>query len=186
MSDMQNSTTKKTKVICIGGKAQHGKDTTGAFLYDALNTWGTATRIAHYGDLVKYICKTFFDWDGVKDDCGRSLLQHVGTDVIRAKDPNYWVNFIIDMLGFFDGYWDYVIIPDCRFPNEIECLQDAGLDTTYIRVERAGFVSPLTEEQQKHPSETALDDYPADYIIFNSGTLEDLKDSVATVVEHIR
>jgi len=166
------------KVICISGKAQHGKDTSAGFLKEALEADGYSVLIAHYGDLVKYICKSFFNWNGEKDEYGRSLLQRVGTDIIRNQRPDYWVSFIADILMFFNGEWDYVLIPDSRFPNEVDYLKDKGFDVTHIRVRRENFVSPLTEEQQRHPSETALDNVQADHYITNNGTLSDLRNAL--------
>lgn len=159
------------KVICISGKAQHGKDTTAGYLKEFLEASGKKVLIAHYGDLVKYVCKTFFGWDGEKDEKGRTILQYVGTDVVRTKEPDYWVAFIGSILDLFPDEWDYVLIPDCRFPNEVEAMKDF-FDAVHIRVLRQNFVSPLTEEQQKHPSETALDNYPYDYLFFNDRDLE--------------
>lgn len=173
------------KVICISGKAQHGKDTTAGYLKEFLEERGKKVLICHYGDLVKYVCKTFFDWDGQKDEKGRTLLQKVGTDQIRAKDPDYWVNFISEILWFFPNEWDYVLIPDCRFPNEVERLKQANFDVTHVRVVRENFESPLTEEQQKHPSETALDYYPPDILLINRGDLDNLKYAVSEVIDRI-
>lgn len=172
------------KVICISGKAQHGKDTTAGFMKEFLEAKGKKVLIAHYGDLVKYVCKTFFDWDGQKDEKGRTLLQYVGTDKIRERRPDYWVKFIYDMLKFFDGEWDYVLIPDCRFPNEVEDMQRC-FDVTHVRVVREDFESPLTEEQQSHPSETALDDYPPDILLINRNDLDCLKYAVSEVVDRL-
>lgn len=170
------------KVICISGKAQHGKDTTASLLRDALENDGYTVLIAHYGDLVKYVCKTFFGWNGEKDEYGRSLLQHVGTDVIRNQQEDYWVGFIGDMLRMSPGEWDYVLIPDCRFPNEVEYLRGLGFDVTHVRVLRENFVSPLTEEQQAHPSETALDDVAPDFWVINYGSLQDLKHAISSLI----
>ena len=152
------------KVICISGKAQNGKDTTAGFMKEILEARGNRVLIAHFGDLVKYICKTFFDWDGKKDERGRTLLQYVGTDKIRAV-------------------WDYVLIPDCRFPNEYEIFKHYGFDAVLLRVERPDFVSPLTPEQQAHRSETALDGYPYDFTIVNNGDLMDLRLGIDMVLE---
>ena len=169
------------KVICISGKAQHGKDTTAGYLMEALENQGKKVLIAHYGDLVKYVCEKFFGWDGVKDENGRTILQKVGTDLIREQEPIYWVGFIDSILYFCSDYagWDYVLIPDCRFPNEVDFLKENNWDVVHVRVIRnqPGFVSPLTEEQQKHISETAMDDYPIDIRVENSGTLEQLKNA---------
>lgn len=170
------------QVICISGKAQHGKDTTAGYLKQALESCDKTVLVAHYGDLVKYVCKTFFNWDGNKDEAGRSLLQYVGTDVIRNQEPDYWVEFVSKMLYFFDDRWDYVLIPDCRFYNEIDYLRNDGLDVTHLRVVRENFVSPLTEEQQNHPSETALDGVRADIVLLNRGSLDDLKRQIDSLV----
>ena len=152
------------KVITISGKAQNGKDTTAGLLKAALEADGYKVLITHYADLLKYICKQFFGWDGQKDDAGRHILQYVGTDIIRQKRPDYWVGFVTSILELF--------------PNEIDYLKEAGLDTVNLRVLRKDFKSPLTPEQQAHPSETALDDVEPDYYITNNGSLTDLKRNV--------
>lgn len=163
------------KVICISGKAQHGKDTSANLLREELVNQFQSVLVTHYADLLKYICRNFFDWDGKKDDAGRKLLQYVGTDVVRQKRPDFWVSFLVNVLDLFPDEWDYVLIPDCRFPNEIEAMRNAGFDVTHLRIVRSNFNSPLTVEQQQHPSETALDSYRADYVICNDGTISDLK-----------
>lgn len=52
-----------------------------------------------------------------------------------------------------------------------------------VRVERPGFISPLTPEQQAHRSETALDNYPYDFTIVNNGDLMDLLLGIDMVLE---
>ena len=173
------------KVITISGKAQNGKDTTARLLKDVLEDDGNTVLIAHYADLLKYICKQFFGWDGNKDEQGRHTLQYVGTDVIRKECPDYWVDFLIDMAHLFPSEWDYMLIPDCRFPNEIERLSEAGLDTVHVRVTRDKFESPLTPEQQSHPSETALDNIKQDYYIRNNGSLQNLKNAVGNFLAEL-
>lgn len=165
-------------IICISGKAQHGKDTTANILCGYLKHLQKRAIVVHYADLLKYMCKTFFGWNGEKDEQGRKLLQYVGTDVVRALKPDFWCDFIIKVLKLFPDEWDYVIIADCRFPNEINALRVAGYKPLHLRVARPNFISPLTPEQQKHPSETALDEYPIDYFIHNDGTEYELEDKI--------
>lgn len=165
---------RKTVVIPVGGPAQNGKDTIGGKLEAALTSLGKKVLVIHHADLLKYMAKSMFGWDGQKDEKGRHLLQYMGTDVVRKKRPDFWVEHILSLLDLFDGDWDFVIIPDSRFPNEIDAYKEAGYPTTYIRIVRSNFVSPLTPEQLKHPSETALNDYIPDILIQNEGTLEDL------------
>ena len=166
------------KVICISGKAQHGKDTSASVLKEILEGDGFSVLVTHYGDLVKYVCTQFFGWDGQKDVSGRHLLQYVGTDIIRTRNPDYWVAFVASILNFFKDRWDYVLIPDCRFPNEVDYLKECGFDVTHMRVSRTNFDTPLTKDQQNHPSETALDDAVADYYITNNGTQDDLRNAI--------
>lgn len=171
------------KVILISGKAQNGKDTVASILKHKLSKDGYSVLVTHYADLLKFICSNYFDWDGQKDEDGRRLLQYVGTDIIRKQNPTLWVDFIAMILGYFKDNWDYVIIPDCRFPNEITKMVESGFDTIHLRVKRTNFESPLTIEQQQHPSETALDDFGADYYIENSSTIENLKHNVELLIE---
>lgn len=170
-------------IIAISGHAQNGKDTIAGMLKTALAERGERVLITHYGDLVKYICKMFFGWDGEKDEYGRHLLQYVGTDVVRKTEPEFWVDFILKILRFFGDNWDYVLIPDARFPNEVERLRETGAKVTHLRVIRPNFASPLTEEQQNHPSETALDGAEPDDIICNDADLGNLEKSVRQYVK---
>lgn len=174
------------KVICISGKAGHGKDTAAQFLKEQLELGENSVLITHYGDLVKYVCKTFFDWDGQKNEAGRELLQTVGTDIIRSEDPDYWVRFVADMLGFFKTAWDYVLIPDVRFANEVEYLIKSGFDVTHMRIVRDNYVSELTEEQQNHPSETALDDYIPDIYVHNSGYRGEFYENLLIAMDELK
>jgi hypothetical protein len=162
------------KIICISAKAQHGKDTSALILKDIYESRGQKVLITHFADLLKYICKAFFNWDGNKDEKGRTLLQYIGTDVIGAQKPAYWAEFIASILKFFEHEWDYVIIPDCRYLIEFATLEDK-FETYLLRVERPNFDNGLTEAQKNHPSEVDMDNYNFDAIVYNKGSLEDLK-----------
>jgi hypothetical protein len=172
-------------IITLSGKAESGKDTTASTLKYKLEDMGHSVLICHYADLLKYICRTFFDWNGKKDPEGRTLLQKVGTEGVRRVKPDYWVDFIKDILEFFSDEWDYVIIPDTRFPNEIESLRMDGFNVTAVHITRPNFENHLTEEQRQHPSETALDDYKFDYEFINTGNLAGMTVEVNNLANYI-
>lgn len=181
----KEETTKPTFIL-VSGKAQNGKDTTASILCRYLEHSGKNVLIIHYADLLKYICEMYFGWDRKKDERGRTLLQEIGTDNIRKNYPDFWVKFVADFVMCFPNRWDYVIVPDTRFPNEVSHIRDRGFNAFLLRVNRGGgFVSPLSEEQQKHASETALDNADFDFVIHNDGTLEDLRVIVGEVSENI-
>ena len=173
-----------TKFLCLSGKAQHGKDTSAELILAKITETGKKAVIIHYADLLKHLCTKYFGWNGEKDEAGRTLLQRVGTDVVRKKEPDYWVNFVLGLVNLFQDEWDYVIIPDCRFPNEILTLKKSGYPTTHVRVIRPNFDNGLTEEQQNHISETALDNFPADITLINT-SLNGLKRSIDKRLEKL-
>lgn len=171
------------KIISISGKAQHGKDTTAEMLKTSLEKNDHSVLIFHNADLLKYLCRQYFGWDGAKDDTGRELLQRIGTDVVRKKDPGFWSEFTDRFLSLFKDEWEYVLIPDCRFPNELGFMFDGyGITKkTHLRVVRNNFASPLTVEQQQHASEVALDNAEADIWLYNDGTLDELAEKIDQV-----
>lgn len=172
-------------IITISGKAESGKDTSAQMLKEQLEDLGYNVLICHYADLLKFICKNFFDWDGQKNEEGRTLLQRVGTEGVRKYNPNYWVEFILEILAFFPDEWDFVLIPDARFPNEINLLKDDNYDVMAVKVVRTDYENHLTEEQRNHPSETALDDYNFDYTLLNESTKEGLYARIESLVSTI-
>lgn len=173
------------KIICITGKAQHGKDTVGEMLMEELERAGFYVLKTHFAWLVKEVCKEYFGWDGEKDEAGRSLLQYVGTDKVRKKYPDFWCGFVSTMLDVFPNEWDFVIIPDVRFPNEFSCFMEKDLDVELIRVIRPYFDNGLTPEQKAHASETALDNYIADETIVNCRGLDELRIAVKNMAKRL-
>lgn len=163
---------RRNRKIFITGNS--GKDTSAEIIKDNLESKGYKVLITHYADLLKFICKNFFGWNGEKDDAGRTLLQQVGTNCIREQDPDYWVDFVANLVRMFPNKWDFVIVGDVRFPNELSRIADAGFPATHVRIIRPDFESQLTEEQKHHPSETALNNIEPDFVIKNT-TISALK-----------
>lgn len=170
------------KIVCISAKAQHGKDTAAGIIKEYLESLGKKVLITHYADLVKFVCTNYFGWDGKKDEKGRTLLQYIGTDKVGAKDPAYWVNFIVSILKIFDDEWDYVLIPDCRYPVEVTRMTE-NFDTTTIRVERPNFDNGLTLKQKGHPSEVSMDDYNFDAVVYNDAGLDEFRSKLISFIK---
>ena len=111
-----------------------------------------------------------------KTELTRIILQMYGTNIFRDRvDYDFWVKQLIKRVKESDE--DVTIVTDVRFPNEIDLLlDDEDLDVISIRVERN---MERMGKENKHESETALDDYRMfNYIVDNNGTLEDLWNSM--------
>lgn len=165
------------KICCISAKAQHGKDTAAKLIKENLEKKGQRVLITHYADLLKFICVKYFGWNEIKDEAGRTLLQYLGTDVVGAQNPAYWAEFIAGILKMLPDTWDYVLIPDCRYPIEVSTMKDQ-FETVVLRVERPNFDNGLTTAQKQHASEVKMDDYKFDALIYNDGTLEEFSEKV--------
>lgn len=174
------------KVIELCGKAGVGKDTFGLELIKQLEQKGFKCVHLAFADRVKDICTRYFNWDGNKDESGRHLLQYIGTEIFRNYDPDYWVKEIVTLLKVFSSaeMFDYAIITDARFPNEIQGLI-SNFETFAFKINRKNFKSNLTQDAQKHLSETALNDFIIPEIIL-SGEIEKLPQEVEEFIENWR
>jgi hypothetical protein len=150
-----------TKIINISGKAQAGKDTAANNIKNLLSGLGYSCLIVHQADYLKFICKEYFGWDGKKDENGRGILQKIGTDIGRNRNPDIWVKVIELFINTFGEEYDIIIIPDVRFLNEVEYFKNSH-DVLNIRIIRKDFDNGLTEEQKNHLSEISLDNYTFD------------------------
>lgn len=97
----------------------------------------------------------------------RLLLQLLGTECGRnIIHPDIWVNTLMNRYTP-DNKW---IISDVRFPNEVKAIKDKG--GVVVRIHRPSI---LTNGQELHESETALDNYNNfDHTFINDGSIENL------------
>ena len=163
------------KVILISGKARSGKDQSAFFIKNYLeNNKNKKVVIIKYGDFLKSFLEKSLGWDGKKDESGRTMLQQWGTNVIRKNYEYSFTDMMVALLkGIYDRF-DCVIISDVRFPNEIEEIKKS-FDCVSLRVMRDLKHCGLTNEQMKHPSETAMDNYDFDSYIYNKLDLDTLQ-----------
>lgn len=167
-------------VVLISGKAESGKTLTSIFLKRTLEWNGYKVLKMAYGDYVKETATSVFGWDGNKDEKGRKLLQWWGTDVVRANEESFWTDTVTRLAKHIEPYFDCLIIDDVRFPNEIHCWDDKFKYLT-VRVERPSHSNALTDEQRKHPSETAMDDYKCD-VTLSANDASELEHQVEKVL----
>lgn len=98
--------------------------------------------------------KTDFRWENMPDNFDnkegrvthREFLEHFGTKIIRKIKNDAWCNYSLKKILIEQS--EIAIIPDVRFPNEVDAILDAG-----------GIVIRLTRNQfdSKAEPEVALD-----------------------------
>jgi hypothetical protein len=170
------------KLILVSGKAQHGKDSSAEILYDLLP--GNKT-ILHFGDHAKEVAKKYYGWSGKKDEEGRKKLQYVGTELIRKRNNDYWANMIFNLIDVIGEDFDYILIADTRFHNEIDIARLRYSDKVEtLRVNRVHFESELSPLQKQHISETELDDYIFDYTISVENGLDNLREALTNMLAY--
>lgn len=164
------------KVIAISGKAESGKDTIAKEIKQLLEEQNYKVMIIHFADVLKFVCRQYFNWNGEKDEYGRTLLQQVGTEMREKNNPNMWVSITEELIRGIGREFDWVIVPDIRFKKEINMLNE-NFDCVLLRILRqdvdsygivSDHVNHLTDEQRAHKSECDLDDYKFNHIIINN------------------
>ena len=159
------------KIVLISGHARSGKDYIAKKLKNyIINEQHKTCLIVHYADALKDFLRINFNYKDIKDQHERKMLQTVGTDIGRKNYEDTWVDIVIALIKGVGCEYDYILIPDARFPNEIQKIENTfGKDKIKtIRVSRAGEKSDLTDKQKHHQSETALDNWKFDIIVYNS------------------
>ncbi len=173
-------------VIGIAGKKRSGKDTVAQMLIHCAETAGIKATRRALADALKEECAAMvserlggsksiedifveMNTDGVKERY-RLLLQWWGTEFKRGMvSDTYWVDTLREwILTNCNTDREMVLIPDIRFPNEVEMVKQLG--GIVIQVQRPGI-----DTGDGHASEKALDDFTDwDTIVLNDSDLESL------------
>lgn len=149
------------KCVTISGGAGHGKDTLARNIKRILESKDQKVFIIHYADYIKMVAKQVYNWNGIKNEYGRTLLQSLG-DKMREINEMFIIDELLKILNLVKDDFDVVIIPDARLPKEIDILNTIG-ETISIHIHRVDYKSKLTKTQSNHKTETALSSYPYNY-----------------------
>ena len=175
----------KPIIIGFGGHARNGKDSAGNILKEKLELRGKRVLKINMADYLKFLVATYFGGSYERTPENRTKWQLFGTEKVRERDPNFWVDTIVRMLRVFGDDFDYVIISDIRFPNEITTFGYKGFDTFAVKVSRIGFENDLTPGQRLHKSETSMDKFNFDYYIKSEDGLDKLEIEVEKFIEYM-
>ena len=178
---------REPKIFIVSGKANSGKDTTCEFMDNYIKTKGIKVLNLQISYYIKMYAKTISGWSGDEESKPRSLLQQIGTDIVRKEiDEKFFIKRIIEDIEVFSYYFDFITISDARFPDEIDSIKDKFKNVYSIKLERPNFESNLNDNEKKHVTETALDNYDNyDYVLVNDSSLEDLNMKAKKIVDEV-
>lgn len=157
-------------IFCICGKAQSGKGLVAKYIEKEYKKNNYKVIISPY---TKYLKQYISEITGKKIDDNnkpRDLLQQISSILIKGqlKNENFFINRQIEDLDFYSYFFDIIIIPDVRFPKEIEKLKERYKNVISIGIKRINYESCLTPIQKKDITEISLDNYKDyDYTLFN-------------------
>lgn len=168
--------------VAVISEAGGGKD----FLADYLIHNYGYTRYA-FADHVRSVAKMWFpDLYGDGKNKNRALLQSIGTQ-FRAIDEDVWIKLMFKDIDEeaatrrrFKESQEFIVITDCRMPNEYKALKERGFNFIRINVDEEVRKQRLlnrgdkfTETDMKHHTESFYSKFECDYTITNNGTQEE-------------
>lgn len=191
------------KVIGITGKAGAGKDSVARIIQNrAIDLDASGTMIVRFSDGLKQQCCRMFgwdpkrindldykeEWDGKANDgkTRREVLQHFGTEGVRALYSDYWAEEACDKIECYAVQGDVVIVPDLRFLNEARILRQRFADCILLRVSLTGVGAGQTDHDG-HPSETEQEQIEVDWEIqAEKGDMDELRKRTIAALAQFR
>ncbi|VBI24437.1 deoxynucleotide monophosphate kinase family protein [Burkholderia pseudomallei] len=184
---MHKQSQSNLPMIGIAGRASAGKDTIGNYLVEHHN-YG---QVSFAEPLRQFVCKLVgIDrraLDFVKEDpvpwlgkSPRQMLQTLGTEWGRMLvNENIWVLVAMDEARRLQRHsGKSAVITDVRFDNEADAIRQRG--GRIIHVARPDALAVAS-----HVSEAGVTREPADFVIVNDGTLDDLYATVDEIMERL-
>jgi hypothetical protein len=193
-----------TKIIAFAGTKQSGKTTCSEAVADFFNTavlkynlelvdnFNKATIYNFADPLKKDVCINIlgltydqcYGTDEQKNELvncywqneqltARQVMQFVGTDIFRKMQQNVWADATI--LKIQKEKQPLAIIADCRFPNEVDAVKNAG--GLVIRLTRKPFDSDHSSEIALEPQNYDWSNF--DFVLHNASmTIHEQKNAI--------
>ena len=169
-------------IFLIAGKAGSGKNEVASLLQKHLEN----TVVTGFAKYIKLFALEFTNWDGKDETKPRTFLQEMG-DTLRKIDPNFLVDRIIQDFKVYEKIFDTVVVSDIRLPYELETIKNnTNHKVVTIKVTASKSARILAEQEMKHHTELALENYDNfDYVIENNFD-KNLEKDVLKIIEGMK
>lgn len=178
---------KEPIIFIVSGKANSGKDTTCELINNLIKIKGKKSINLQFSSYIKQYAKVISGWDGSEESKPRTLLQQLGTDIIRNNiDNEFFIKRIIGDIKVYSYYFDAITISDARLPEEINAIKNEFNNVYRVKIERPNFCNNLNADERKHITETALDNFSDyDIVITNDGSISDLNKKIEKIINEV-
>lgn len=168
--------------IGLIGRLRSGKDTAADYL---ASKYGYTTFA--FGDELKRYYHELF---GETDAKPREGYQWFG-QAMRERDPDVWVRKCLDRIAWDEDVVN-AVVTDTRQLNEAERLKAAGYVLIRVEAPEALRIHRAVTSGDRfnlrdltHGTETALDDYAADFTVVNDAGLSELYAQIDEIVRQL-
>lgn len=174
---------KKFKLFILSGKARSGKNTA----FNAIKNYYSDKKVIElsFAYYIKDYAMRVSDWNGSEETKPRELLQSIGIELVKTKiDNKLFIKRVLEDIQIFSYFYDIMVITDARLVDEVEDIKAKYPEAISIRINR-DFDNGLRENEKKHLTEVALDNYDKfDYVVFND-TKENLENKIIEILKEV-
>jgi len=180
-------------IIGIAGYARTGKDTFGSILVEELQTFGLSSKKLSLAfelksDLDKFLIEKFgisaFTEDPKEKGFIRPFLICYGTDLMRKKDPDYWIKKIQKSVDLNINRGIISVVCDIRFLNEANWLQKNG--GVLVHLKRSGVKPADINENKNDQGLRDVSDFPIIWESFTEDYINNCKPIVKNFINEIK
>lgn len=152
---------KQPLIILIAGQAESGKSTLAKWLKIEYEKQNEKVIISPYTKYLKNYIENITNKKITEENKPRDLLQKISSEIIKEKlgKTNFFINRQIEDIEIYSYFVENIIVPDVRFPDEIDIIKDKFKNVVSIGITRKNYTSNLTSEQLEDITETALRNY---------------------------
>ena len=180
-------------IIGVAGYARTGKDTFGSILIKELSEIGLSAKKLSLAfelksDLDDFLKQKFgisaFTEDTNEKSFIRPLLICYGTDLMRKKDPEYWIKKLQKTVDLNANSGIISVVCDIRFLNEAVWLKKSGGILAHLK--RPGIHPADKNENDNDDTLREVSDFPINWESFTEDYINKSKPTIKKFINEIR
>ena len=180
-------------IIGVAGYARTGKDTFGSILIKELSEIGLSAKKLSLAfelksDLDDFLKQKFgisaFTEDTNEKSFIRPLLICYGTDLMRKKDPEYWIKKLQKTVDLNANSGIISVVCDIRFLNEAVWLRKSGGILAHLK--RPGIHPADKNENDNDDTLREVSDFPINWESFTEDYINKSKPTIKKFINEIR